>query len=64
MDETKANERLVRIGGLMRCCLATVGDSEELTDVGTVMDCKYEPPGNANLIVGDDGAWRWNQGGK
>lgn len=56
-----ANERFIRIGGLMRCCVATVQESLEPTVPGTVMDCKYEHPGNENLRVADDGIWEWNR---
>lgn len=56
-----ANERLVRTGGLLRCCLATVAESTEPTDIGTVMSCKYErDANNQNLIVANDGVWEWN----
>ena len=47
----------------MRCCLATLEESREPTDVGFVMDCKYEPAGNGNLIVASDGIWEWNRPG-
>lgn len=61
MDEVAANERMVRIGGLMRCCLATLGNSESPSVVGTVLDCQYETPGNANMVVAQDGVWEWNR---
>lgn len=56
-----ANQRMVRTGGLMRCCLATLADSEELTEAGDTMDCKYEPAGNKNMIVAPDGVWEWSK---
>jgi hypothetical protein len=45
----------------MRCCLATIGETETDTEVGDTLDCKYEPEGNANLIVANDGVWEWNR---
>ena len=56
-----ANKRWVRQGGLMRCCLATIGETETETKVGDTLDCKYEPEGNANLIVANDAVWEWNR---
>lgn len=58
-----ANARLVRQGGLMRCCTATIAETEDSTEVGDMLDCKYEPVGNKNLIVADDGVWEWNRPG-
>ena len=48
----------------MRCCLETLYEyiethaDEECTE-GETLDCKYEKPGNANIIL-CDGIWRWN----
>ena len=58
-----ARDRLVRQGGLMRCCLATINETYDVTEVGDMLDCKYENPGNKNLIVADDGVWEWNRPG-
>lgn len=56
-----ANQRRVRIGGLFRCCLATLGESDAPSVVGTVLSCKYESnPDNGNMIVATDGVWEWN----
>lgn len=57
-----ANERPLRHGGLMRCCIATVAESTEPSEVGTVLSCKYESdPDNQNMIVAPDGVWEWNR---
>lgn len=58
-----ANERRVRQGGLMRCCLATIGNSTELSKAGTTLSCEFESddPDNQKMIVGDDGIWEWNR---
>lgn len=59
-EEVAANERPVRHGGLMRCCLYTLTETTSPSRVGTVLDCMYEPEGNGNLIVAPDGVWQWN----
>ena len=56
-----ANQRPVRPGGLMRCCLGTLADSVEETTPGSIMSCKAEPPDNQNMIVAVDGIWEWNR---
>lgn len=54
----------VRTGGLMRCCTMTLAEylegAEGPSEEGQVMDCKYEHPGNSNLIF-RHGAWEWNR---
>jgi hypothetical protein len=55
-----ANQRYVRQGGLMRCCLGTIAESEELTKIGDILDCKYQKPGNQQMRVAIDGVWEWN----
>lgn len=61
-DVLPANQRRVRMGGLMRCCLATLGECEEPSTVGTVLSCKYESdPDNQQMIVAADGVWEWNR---
>ena len=54
----KGNERRVRIGGLLRCCIATIDGIEEETVPGDVHECQYchQP----TLRVADDGIWEWN----
>lgn len=59
-EPVPANERMVRQGGLMRCCLGTLAESTEPSAIGTVLDCKYEAAGNAQMIVAPDGVWEWN----
>lgn len=56
-----ANKRFLRHGGLMRCCILTVAEATHPTRVGDVLDCVYEPEGNANLVVAADGVWEWNR---
>lgn len=60
-EAVPANMRQIEIGGLMRCCIATIRDSIEPTRLGDVVDCKYEKPGNRQLVVDmNSGRWRWN----
>ena len=56
-----ANQQKVNQGGLMRCCLATVAECEDEVEVGAILDCKYESPGNANMILDQGLVWRWNR---
>jgi hypothetical protein len=56
-DSVPGNERLVHQGGLMRCCLLSIGANTEPTEVGSKMTCAY---GDTPMIVGDDGAWKWD----
>lgn len=56
--ETRVRDFRVKIGGLLRCCLATLGNRvDEPAAEGTTLDCDYcKQP---TLIV-RDGYWRWN----
>jgi len=45
----------------MRCCLGTLAECTEEVEPGRILDCKYEPPGNANMILAVDGIWEWNR---
>ena len=54
----KANERRVAIGGLMRCCLRSIADSEEETEVGSTMVCRWCTAGA--MRVEEDGVWHWD----
>lgn len=56
-----ANRLRVRQGGLLRCCLASLAMCEDEVDVGDVLDCRYEDPGNANLVLANDAVWEWNR---
>jgi len=47
----------IRIGGVMRCCLATLQQADVEDKEGEVLPCKYC---HSSLIV-RDGAWEWNQ---
>ena len=61
-DPIPANQRRVDMGGLMRCCLATIAESEEPTEVGSILSCKYERDAdNQNMIVNQAGVWEWNR---
>lgn len=54
----KGNERRIRIGGLLRCCIATVHEIDAMTKPGDIRECNYcHKP---SLRVGDDGVWEWN----
>jgi hypothetical protein len=53
----------VRRGGLMRCCLASLDaqmcdPAKNPPTEGDILDCEYEPDGNAKLRF-RDGAWEW-----
>jgi hypothetical protein len=57
-----ANERLIRTGGVMRCCIRSLSDDTTPTVVGSTHSCIYEKTeDNRNLIVADDGVWEWNR---
>lgn len=51
------NEWLVRQGGLMRCCLATIDNSTEPASEGKVKHCLY----CSSSVVLKDGAWEWKR---
>ena len=58
--DTRVNQ-----GGLMRCCLASLADfveahAAEPAAEGMTLDCAYEKPGNANLVL-EGRVWRWNR---
>lgn len=56
------NERPVRQGGLMRCCLATLAEETAPSTIGSVLSCKHEEDTeNKNMIVAPDGVWEWNR---
>jgi len=54
----------VAIGGLMRCCTATIADfveahgHEPFAPIA-LLDCKHEKPGNGNITLDAAGIWRW-----
>jgi len=59
-----ANERYVRQGGLMRCCLGTLAESTAPSTIGSTLTCKYEgKPNGQQMIVAMDGVWEWNRPG-
>lgn len=49
----------LRIGGVLRCCSASLGETEiqEAPREGEVLACKY----CKGALVYRDGAWEWNQ---
>ena len=53
----------VHIGGLLRCCLATLEELDELgqlpTEAGSLVTCKYCK--QESLILEDDYVWRWSR---
>jgi len=54
---------LVRYGGLMRCCLATLEEAmlnaKEPPKEGDILACKYHPKDNSMIFC--DGGWEWNK---
>lgn len=65
-DKTYADSRL-QIGGLMRCCTATIGEFVRVNagnhiEYGKIIDCKYMVPGNRMIIIDQEtGNFRWNR---
>ena len=58
----KLNETKISIGGLMRCCIATIEEQDPDKEYknGDIIDCKFEEGGNKNIIL-KDGIWQWNR---
>ena len=54
------NTHALRMGGLMRCCLATLGEhiggDPPEPKPGDVVPCKY----CSESMIYSDGAWEWN----
>jgi hypothetical protein len=50
-------ERQLRIGGVMRCCIATLNDYEGPDEEGTVVPCRH----CSSSVIFRDGAWEWNR---
>ena len=46
------------IGGLLRCCLASIDDAPEGKE-GDVIGCKYHSDPDEPVAKFSDGAWRW-----
>ena len=59
--ESSSPENELRIGGLMRCCTETWGNTENLpTEVGSILQCRYAPDDSTHqMILGADGIWEW-----
>jgi hypothetical protein len=51
-----ANERSIRIGGLLRCCIASIQKSVRPSEPGTYLDCQWC---KGEMVVDEGGAWRW-----
>jgi hypothetical protein len=55
----------VQLGGLMRCCLATLDElypngPAAIAAEGQRLQCKYAPPASDHgWMVFTDGSWRW-----
>lgn len=56
----EANKRRIRVGGLLRCCIGTVAECDDESDIGTILHCKYCKDGM--VVVAKDGVWEWLQG--
>ena len=55
----------MRIGGLMRCCIETIGDlypdgPAQVAIEGQRLQCKYVDTPNHRMIF-HDGAWEWDR---
>jgi hypothetical protein len=50
---------LIRIGGLLRCCVETFRDAQTqgTLPASGVLPCKYC---KSSLRLADDGVWEWN----
>jgi hypothetical protein len=55
------SQRQVRIGGVLRCCMASVGEYEGPEVPGeTVIGCKYHKDQNEPVMrLAADGIWEW-----
>lgn len=63
---TQNKNTTVHQGGLMRCCLATLGDfinekPDQIIYEGDVLNCRYEKNQTEPKMVYHKGAWRWNR---
>ena len=67
MTEEEIRKVQWRQGGLLRCCMASLAEHlascDEEPPIGTVLDCKFDQPGNGELIRAEDGVWEWNKRG-
>jgi len=43
-------------GGLIRCCIDTLSNHEDISSVGKHINCKYC---DASMIL-EKGVWKWN----
>jgi hypothetical protein len=59
----KIKDTTIAIGGLMRCCIATILayiDAHQDDDVvDMVLDCMHEKPGNEQILL-TGRTWKWN----
>lgn len=65
MEEKRRSSDRVRIGGLMRCCIETIGDlypggPAMLAAEGQRLQCKYAPDNPEHRMRFRDGAWEWD----
>lgn len=61
---TEAVTDKIRIGGLMRCCIETVGDlypdgPAQTAHQGQILQCKYAEDNPEHRMIFRDGAWEW-----
>lgn len=59
------NDR-VHTGGLMRCCLETIGDlypagPAEVATEGQCLQCKYAADNPDHRMIFRNGAWEWDR---
>lgn len=61
----KLNETRINIGGMFRCCVATIETLASDIDYPDKleMDCKYESERKKSIIL-ENGVWRWNNEGE
>jgi hypothetical protein len=55
--EDRKPNRALRIGGVQRCCIATLDDYTGPDVEGTVLPCTY----CTSSLIMRDGAWEWNR---
>lgn len=63
-EQLTYNDTLVRKGGLMRCCLQSLGEwvehnKDQPIEDGKILDCRFEKPLNKKMVL-EGRTWRWN----
>jgi hypothetical protein len=60
----RADQQIIAIGGLMRCCVGTLRTSTAMVEIGDVLPCAYC---NSTMTLrpprpgGDRPVWHWNE---